>query len=198
MANIGTGHLPRAELSSGTMCSISHKGCQSLAPHLCSRTYQPQCLITQVWFFPSEPSLPTRAVKAFPSCTLRRRFTMAPRATFPSLFLTTATERGVYLQRQYGLCSLLSSGSGVSVHWLYKGPQQTAALKVVSLRINLLRALPLILCPTALFAQQQPNQFDHIISIPPRDTEICSIYNLVLHFWIFQQARDLVCLVLQI
>lgn len=62
---MGTGHLPRAELSSGTMCSISHKGCQSLAPHLCSRKYQPQCLITQFWFFPSEPSCQPELSKLF-------------------------------------------------------------------------------------------------------------------------------------
>lgn len=53
-------------------------------------------LVLSKWAF-----LPTRALKAFLSHLLRRRFTMAPRATFPSCFLTTPAERGIYLQRQW-------------------------------------------------------------------------------------------------
>lgn len=87
------------------------------------------------------------------------------------------------------MCSLLSSRFLVSTDCTSSDKQ--LPLAQVSLWVRLLWTLPFTLCITALFAQQQPEKYNCTVSIPPRETMVCSIYNLVLHFCIFQQVKDM-------
>lgn len=84
-------HMPHLSLTQSGTTPVPHE-LWTLVP------YYPVLVLSKCAF------LPTRAVKAFLSHILGR-FTMAPRATFPSCFLTTPAERGIYLRRQWG-CAL--------------------------------------------------------------------------------------------
>lgn len=179
---------PRAELSAGTMwVSVTSTRAISLA-HLCSRNCQPHCPVTHFWFFPSEPSRHPELSKLFLPVRLgedSQQLLELPFLSTSSLF--ELKEAFIYRgDKACALCCLLDL-EFLSTDCT-RSSNKVLHLVGVSLWIHL---LPFMLCITALFGQKQPDQFDCTISSLPRDTEVCSIYNWVLHFRIFQQERAL-------